>query len=745
MYSEFRLDQSAVEVAASEDRRRSLPIKVGRIILLVFAAIVSIWAVVDPSFRDADGFPKGQICLPISATIGLAAFAWGLVTPWRKFVFWFSASLVGQAVALQLIDAGNFIRYQHYRPSSWLIAHPVLLVLLAAQTLLVAGNIIRHGLEIRVWLKEHFRLWQLFVVAVVFFLSSAALSRDVSFYVKEVFFAAFVQTVNLGSILLMALAIPDGVTPKLKVRIEKMLGPGGGEEAVAGRIDKFAVLAAGWVLLLATVLSLYSYERHPHVPDEVIYLTHARYLATGNLSLTVPPVHDAFDLYLMDQKGDRWFAVPPPGWPVVLAIGVKLGAPWLVNPLLAALCVLLMYVLVCELYNRRTARWVILLLCASPWFVFMAMNFMTHTLTLVCALGAWLGVNWARRTGNARWAWAAGVLVGLASLIRPLEGLLVAALLGLWSLGIGGRRLKVPSILAFILASVLVGGIVLPYNALLTGDPKVFPLMAYLDKHFGPNSNALGFGPDRGIGWQLQPFRGHSPLGALVNSNLNVFSLNIELLGWSFGSLLLVSLFLISGKKSRNDYLMLAVIIAIYGVHFFYWYSGGPDFGARYWYLMLIPLLVLTARGIDLLERRLGDKSETSEKSLRVALIVFALSAMAVINYFPWRAIDKYHNYLNMRPDIRYLAGQHNFGRSLVLIRGENHPDYASAAIYNPLDLHADLPIYAWDHNREMRNEVLKAYVDRPVWLIDGPSLTHSGFKVVAGPLSAQELLVAAP
>jgi hypothetical protein len=114
---------------------------------------------------------------------------------------------------------------------------------------------------------------------------------------------------------------------------------------------------------------------------------------------------------------------------------------------------------------------------------------------------------------------------------------------------------------------------------------------------------------------------------------------------------------------------------------------------------------------------------------------------MALINYFPWRAIDKYHDYLNMRPDIRYLAREYNFGRSLVLIRGPAHPDYFSAATYNPLDLHADLPIYAWDRNTEARNAVLKAYADRPVWLIDGPSVTHSGFKVVGGPVSAQYLL----
>ena len=50
------------------------------------------------------------------------------------------------------------------------------------------------------------------------------------------------------------------------------------------------------------------------------------------------------------------------------------------------------------------------------------------------------------------------------------------------------------------------------------------------------------------------------------------------------------------------------------GTFFFYWYSGGPDFGARYWYLILVPLVVLSVRGLQALQgsllelmRSIGD------------------------------------------------------------------------------------------------------------------------------------------
>jgi hypothetical protein len=76
-----------------------------------------------------------------------------------------------------------------------------------------------------------------------------------------------------------------------------------------------------------------------------------------------------------------------------------------------------------------------------------------------------------------------------------------------------------------------------------------------------------------------------------------------------------------------------------------------------------------------------------------------------------------------------------------VLIRGERFPDYASAAVYNPLDLRGNAPVYAWDRNPDVRAKTLKVYADRAVWIIEGPSITGAGFKVVAGPLTARELL----
>ena len=83
--------------------------------------------------------------------------------------------------------------------------------------------------------------------------------------------------------------------------------------------------------------------------------------------------------------------------------------------------------------------------------------------------------------------------------------------------------------------------------------------MQYTDLHYGPGTNALGFGPNRGLGWGgLDPLPGHGPLDVVVNANLNGTGVNVELLGWATGSLLPLLLLVFLLPVRRGDRFMLA-------------------------------------------------------------------------------------------------------------------------------------------------------------------------------------------
>lgn len=608
---------------------------------------------------------------------------------------------------------------------------------LIGQALFVGVRVLARRTQISSAIRALLPGWRLPAVLGVMFLVSATLARDPAAYVAELVLGAFVQVVQLATIALAVTSLSSGSVAAFTRLADRVLGAPS-DDITPGTFDRFALLAAAWTIAVAYLLAVFSYQRHPHVPDEVIYLMHARYFAQGLLAMPVPPVAQAFDVDLLTLDPTQWYSPVPPGWPAMLAVGARLNAPWLVNPVLAGVNVLLSYALLRELYVRRTARLIVLLLCASPWAVFLAMSLMTHTFTLTCGLLAALAVARMRRLGSLAWAIVGGAALGVISLIRPLDAAAAAALLGLWSLRARWRGLPlVPSVLLTVTAAA-VGAVQLWYNHAMTGDSRTFPIMLYTDRLYGPETNALGFGANRGLGWGgLDPFPGHGLIDVFVNINLNVTTVNADLLGWSCGSLLAIVVLLSRGRITRSDWYMIAVVAMVAGIHTFYWFSGGPDFAARYWYLIILPMLALSGRGVVELDAAIRDRWPLRVSGALQGAMMLTLLALLV--FFPWRAIDKYYHYRGMRPDVRNIARERAFGGSLVLVRGARHPDFHSAVVYNPIDVRTGTgPVYARFVDGDARTQLLDFYRDRPVWVLEGPSITKGAYRVT-GPMSNSE------
>jgi hypothetical protein len=730
MRAESRL--TSVESVSGEPRGA----KAAALLLLGLAAAIALWAATEPRFRGADGALEGVIVLPLAAALASLALAAGLAAGMVRLGFWAGVMILAHGAALLLVDAGNLVGYQHLRPWGRILREtspvvPAILVAQAALVLIVGRDTLRGAIA---WLSRNVGGVRLAVIAALTVLTSAVLARTLGGFIEEMLTASLLQLLALGTVIAAAGSVR---------RAPRALAAFTREPAGRG-IDRATWWTAAWVVVVAALLSVLSYQRHPHVPDEVAYLWQAKYLARGMLTMPAPPVPEAFSVYLMEFMGDRWYSVVPPGWPLALAAGELVGAAWLVNPLLAGLCVLLGWSLATRLYSRRTARLVMLLLATSPWFIFMSMNFMTHTHSLFCALLAAYAVLRLREERRLRWALLGGVAIGLVGLTRPLEGVAVALLLGVWALGSDWRRPRVLDAGALALSTVLALAATFPYNSYFTGKGSEFPLMAYVNRTFPKGSNSLGFGSDRGLGWGgLDPIPGHGVLDIFVNGQLNGALLGVELLGWSTGAMVLLALALFWMKKRPADRLMVIAVAVIVGIHSLYWFGGGPDFGPRYWYLAILPLLVLCARGIEELALRVDETTE-ARHGWRVYAGAALLCAASALTFVPWRAIDKYRHYRGMRPDVREMVARGAFDGGLVLVRGSAHPDFASAALYNPIDPRAGAPVFAWDRSAEVRAKVLEAYRTRPVWIVNGPTLTGRGYEIVEGPVPAATLIDAA-
>ncbi len=659
------------------------------------------------------------------ARLGLAGLAAVLVVAltakrrWAETGRWAALAVAGSVASLELVQAGNAVHYQHYRDWAHLLDTPWPLPVLAAQAALVAAAWLRGGRAARLsaGISETIGWGRALVFLVLLGVLSATVGRDIGAYARELMTASVIALVQLATLGLAALAAPaQSPLPEPDDRPGPVLGA-------------FEWSAAALVVAACLALNHFAYERHPHVPDEVQYLFQARYLAHGKVAIDVPPVHRAFETYLTTASPRGWYSVVPPGWPAVLAVGAAVSAEHWVNPLLSGANVLFMAVLLHGWYGRRTRQLGVLLLAASPWQLFLGMSYMPQSATLATALLAALGVERARRTDRAVWAWLAGAALGFLAIVRQLDALIAALAMGLWAIGFGARRVRFPATAGLIAGAVAVAALLLPYNSYFTGQGSRFPIMEYSDLHYGPGANDYGFGANRGMGWGLDPRPGHDVIDGMINTNLNLTATQVELFGWGAGSLGFVVFLLLGARLDRTDRALLVVAGLVWAAYFANYFSGGPDFGARYWYLALPSLLALTARGIHAFDALTGGR--------RMGTVMAGVAtAVVLVTFVPWRATDKYFHFRGMRPDVRQLARERGFGRSLVVVNGGQHPDFASASTYNPLEWTAPVPIYAWNLDAETLPELRLAFPDRPLWILDGPSKTGDGFRVVAGPIA---------
>ncbi|HEX2185918.1 MAG TPA: glycosyltransferase family 39 protein, partial [Chloroflexota bacterium] len=286
------------------------------------------------------------------------------------------------------------------------------------------------------------------------------------------------------------MALPDSLVSRL-CRWRRLL-----PEALAVGLCLIALLAAAWV---ATAV----FDRVPHVEDELAYLFQARTIASGRLLADAPAQPEFFDAPFLLIRDGKWFGKYTPGYPMVLALGARVGQPWLVNPVFGALSVGLVYLAGRRLYGAPTGLLAAALMTISPFFLLQSGSWMSHVVCLFWALLFLLLFEMASR-GSEVAALFAGMALGILFLSRPLTAVAIAVPYTLWA-GIDILRSprRLPPYLPVLMGFLPFGASLPAYNYLTTGDPlrSAYELYWPFDKvGFGP-----GAGPDGGhtlaIGW----------------------------------------------------------------------------------------------------------------------------------------------------------------------------------------------------------------------------------------------------
>ena len=256
--------------------------------------------------------------------------------------------------------------------------------------------------------------------------------------------------------------------------------------------------------LVVTAFINYSYGDHmPHVPDEVAYIFQAKLMAGFHLTAPIPLVTNVFDYFypplIISQHG-HWMGVYPFGHPLMLAIGVKIGAMWLVPAVLGSATVLLLFAIGRKVYSPRVGLLTAVIFVTSPFYLMTASNFMSHNTAAFYFVASLFCIVISDRRPFT-YGVLGGLLFGLFFNTQQLSAVALVGPVGLLLLSNGmSKEQRIPAarhIAGFLLGGLVMLGAYFAFNHATTGDALTNGLQignnsARFFGFGGPNSPSLG-------------------------------------------------------------------------------------------------------------------------------------------------------------------------------------------------------------------------------------------------------------
>ena len=502
----------------------------------------------------------------------------------------------------------------------------------------------------------------------------------------------------VGGVFLLFLAILPGILQAppgaLESAIRRLLSAV--KEAWASRSPMVRrSLFAGAALVAALAVGGGVLQDFPNSSDENSYLTQARIFASGRLWVPAPPHPEFFRArsFVMDTEHGRFYAKAFPGWAALLSLGVLLGVPWLVNPLLSALTLVLLGWLAVQLLGPAAELPTLGLMAVTPFFLFNAASYFNHPLTLLLITLFLVAVVQLERGRGNRWALLAGAAAGAALTVRPASALLLTAPFLLTLMWRAVRSHRWGSLFWLLLPLGLLVALVGAYNRILFGSALKTGYAAY-----DPADIRAGFGADNFAvtGWWL-----------------------LKLLLWTLPGSLAGLYFLVRRRKLgqwvRQEplwALMVAALLLQAGGHLFFQHKGSNEYGPRYYYDGWVFLVLLMAAGWKrvLESQGMGKRHDGTRRGLVLGgAVAVALTVTLTLPLLAFHYRDKvFHN-----RDVYTRVESTGLHSALIFLATGSGRMPPGDLVRNPLDFRTGF-VYARDLGQESRRQLIALYPDRP-------------------------------
>lgn len=387
----------------------------------------------------------------------------------------------------------------------------------------------------------------------------------------------------------------------------------------------------GIAILLISFFAFFVLGTTNITDDEEAYRFQGKLLKEGMLYAPAPPVEKNFHNVFMITEG-KFTGKYTIGFPAILALGRRIGNEYIFPIFFAAFSILLIYFVSMQLYaDKNTSLLASFLLVLSPFYYMTSAILLTHSSMLFFLSLFMLFFLRTIKTGNYIYAVLFGICLGVAINIRPNTAVFFAVPFFCYSIiyMVRNKGKLFPQFLVSIITFGIFLVILFWYNKTITGNPFLFPF-----NYYDPTEK-IGFGQ------MLKNYAYiHTPIKGLLNLITNIVKLNSWLFGIPLSLLFIISL-LLFGKLCTSDLLNFSIILSVFFFQIFYYSPGVSDTGPVYYFELLLPLTILSARGIKETFNFLSELHFNSNIILRQFVPIFLIISFlfSFITFVPERTI----------------------------------------------------------------------------------------------------------
>ncbi|HEY9077226.1 MAG TPA: glycosyltransferase family 39 protein [Anaerolineaceae bacterium] len=450
------------------------------------------------------------------------------------------------------------------------------------------------------------------------------------------------------------------------------------------------------------------FQRIPHLEDEHANYYQAKVFTKGWLASSTPvsPL-SFFQPFVIDLNGRR-FSKYPPGYSLILALGILLRYPAIINAISSALTILGVYLLTRDIHDETSAMIAACLAVLSPMSILLSGTFLPHTINITLVIFfSWAFFRWRNTLSSRRIVYAsiAGALLGFSFCVRPYTAVAIGAPFGL-ILFVDFLRSPRKTFLTAVIMGLFffsVSMIYFSYNWINGGSPfaNLYTMWWQEDQ--------VGFGHAIGNG-------GHYLKDAAINLDADLPLFYQFIIGSpAVLGVPLIILFSIAGivvlRRKLMGWFLVMPPASLIIFHMAYWAHSGGLYGPRYYAEAMPFIWILTAVGLTALWNY--PQLKQIIYFLLPTIILWNIAGLILPSF-----TSGYNLYEINRNDTRIIT-EAKLEYALVFVKSDYWTEYSNLSWLNEPDLYNSNIIFARDFGPETNIFIINEFPGRELFTYD--------------------------